>query len=348
MTQHDVIIVGSGPGGAGCARALRDQGIDVLVLEKEGLPRYKCCSAVLFGQTQVLLQKYFGKDAPDEVYCSKDKFINAEDVREWDAVNGYKRYLWEIDKDGTSFPTVYQNVWRNLFDKWLLDQSGAPYLDNTRVSGFSQQDGRIVVQTDSGTQYGCRYLVGADGGASVVRRMLKPATGDSGGASVSILQTYFTLHSLGTLKKNAWTVFFNPEIGEMLSCVHQKDDWLLLCVGGFRGRNLRESIQKLKALLAEKFDVQLGERWRDEGCQMALAPPYLGQGSVLLTGEAAGFVYLNGEGISAAIDSGYRCGQAVAEALQNGKDAIELYQEGSKDIVAHLEKCLSQIHFLAV
>ena len=347
MEQHDVIIVGSGPGGAGCAKALRNQGVDVLVLERDALPRYKCCSAVLFGQTQVLLRKYFGKDAPGSVYCSNDKYINAEDVREWDPVNGYKPYIWEIPKDGEVFPSVFQNVWRNTFDKWLLDESGAPWRDNTRVTGFAVDGDHVTVQAGD-TAYRCRYLIGADGGASAVRRILRPTGSEPAGASVSILQTYFKLESLGKMKPGSWTVIFDKEIGEMLNCIHQKDDYLLLCVGGFRGRNLRDSIEKLKALLAEKFDVRLGERWRDEGCQLALAPPFLGQGRVLLTGEAAGHIYLNGEGISAAIDSGWRCGMAVAEGLKTGQDPLPIYENNSRDIAAHIQKCLAQIHFLAV
>jgi len=49
MEGREVIVVGAGPAGSSCARALRDEGIDVLVVEKKALPRYKCCSGVLFG-----------------------------------------------------------------------------------------------------------------------------------------------------------------------------------------------------------------------------------------------------------------------------------------------------------
>lgn len=358
MEQHDVIIVGGGPAGAACAKALKQEGVDILILEKDKLPRYKCCSGVLFGQTQELLRQYFGADAPAEVYCSNDKIIHVEDVREWKRGSGYVPYCWEIPKDGKSFPTDFQNIWRNLFDKWLVDISGAKCLDEARVKGFEATADHVTVHVDTGgdksartpAEYRCKYLVGADGGGSVVKRVLKAAAPDSGqaGASVSIFQSYFKLESLGTLKKAAWTVFFEPEIGEMLSCVHQKGDYLLLCVGGFKGRKLRESVERFKTLLADEFGVKLGAWWRDEGCQMELAPPNLGEGRVILTGEAAGFVYLNGEGISAAIDSGYRSGKAVAQALRTGGDAIGIFGENSKDIVEHIKKCLAQIHFLSV
>jgi flavin-dependent dehydrogenase len=355
MSDHDVIIVGSGPAGSACAKALLDEGIDAFVLEKDKLPRYKCCSGVLFGQTQELLRQYFGVEAPPEVYCANDKFIRAADIREWKRGIGYIPYCWEIPKDGRSFSTDFGNIWRNLFDKWLLDISGAEYLEGARVNGFEVREDHIevrVVDTDGDdtTSYRCQYLVGADGGNSIVRRGLKVASDRRlpSIASVGILQSYFKLKSLGRLRQGAWTVFFEPDIGEMLSCVHQKDDYLLLCVGGIKGRKLRDSVAKFRKMLADDFDVELGEWWRDEACQMALAPPYLGTARILLTGEAAGFIYLNGEGISAAIDSGYRSGRAIGRALREGGDAVKMYEESSVDIIEHMKKCHAQIHFLSV
>lgn len=47
-------------------------------------------------------------------------------MRELRADCSFVPYVWEIDKDGKSFSTVTQNVWRDKFDKWLLDQSTAP------------------------------------------------------------------------------------------------------------------------------------------------------------------------------------------------------------------------------
>nr|CBX26685.1 hypothetical protein N47_A07140 [uncultured Desulfobacterium sp.] len=76
------MIVGSGPAGAACAKALKNEGIEVLVIEKDKLPRNKICSGVLFGQTQVLLDQYFGGLPPEEVYCDP-KIIKTENILEW-------------------------------------------------------------------------------------------------------------------------------------------------------------------------------------------------------------------------------------------------------------------------
>jgi flavin-dependent dehydrogenase len=67
---------------------------------------------------------------------------------------------------------------------------------------------------------------------------------------------------------------------------------------------------------------------------------------VLLAGEAGGFRYLNDEGIDAAIDSGYRCGAAIARALHEGGDALEIYRASTADIMAHMSVCKKQEHFL--
>jgi len=349
MEQREVIVVGSGPAGSSCAKALTDAGVDVLVLERDALPRYKTCSGLLFGQTQELLRRYFNADAPDSVYC-EPRLLDADNVVEWKPDGSYVPYYWEIDKDGVEFSRSYQNIWRNHFDKWMLDSCGAEYRDRSRVIDYSAGDGHVDLRV-AGTrgeairEYRCQYLIGADGNASVVRRGLYPR--DQGSAA-GILQSYFRIESMGSLRPHSFSVFFLPEVGEVFSCVHEKDGYMVLCVGGINGRKLRKSMETFRTFLADRFQVRLGEWWRDEGCQMQLGQPVFGQGRVVLTGEAAGCIYLNGEGISAAIDSGYRAGQAVAEAMKNGGDAVKLCAERSADIVAHIDKCLSQMHFLTV
>ena len=115
MKEHQVIIVGAGPAGSACAKALKEEEVDVLVIEKEKLPRHKTCSGVLFGQTQVLLEKYFGQVPPKSVYC-EPKIIKASDIIGWNQEKGFKVYPFELPKDGLSFPTDYCNIWRNKFD----------------------------------------------------------------------------------------------------------------------------------------------------------------------------------------------------------------------------------------
>jgi len=349
MEEHTVIIVGAGPSGSACAKALKEEGINPLVIEKHELPRHKTCSGILFGQTQVLLEKYFGHVPPESLYC-EPRIIKASDIQEWNSEKGFCNYVWEIPKDGISFPTDFFNVWRNEFDYWLLKESGAAYRESCSFRGFSVEGDKVSVElsckAETHQELTCSYLIGADGGNSRVRSALDPAWSKES-AEIAIYQTYYRFSDTGSLKDGSWYVFFEPEIGDVLCCVSRKDDFLALCVGGFKGRSLKKSMEAFKKFLSENFGVVLEEEARDEGCVLRQAPPNLGAGRVILTGEAAGFMYLNGEGISAAIDSGYRAGKAVARAMEEGVSAVEVYKEQTVDILNHVNLCLDQMHFFA-
>ncbi len=348
MEHHDVIIIGGGPAGAACARALTGEGMDVLVIEKQEMPRHKTCSGILFGQTQVLLEKYFGGFPPEEVYC-RPRIIPASGIHEWSRKKGFVPYVWEIEKDGRSFPVEYHNIWRNLFDHWLLEQSGAPSRRNCVLRDFTTGADKTVVTVfdkneNAEQQMSCSFLIGADGVNSQVRKILDPGwVGRS--TIVHIFQAYYECKDVGGLADSHWTVFFEPSIGDIISSAHCKDNSLTLCVGGFQGRKLRRSMKEFKAFLADMFNVVLGDELRSEGCTMRVAPPDLGRGNVLLTGDAVGLMYLNGEGISAAIDSGFQAGLTVAEAMQSGDAVLDLYGQKAADILRHMETCLSRIHF---
>lgn len=347
MKEYQVIIAGSGPAGAACAKALIEEGIDVLVVEKEKLPRNKICSGVLFGQTQVLLDQYFGGLPPEDVYCDP-KIIRAENILEWNKEKGFFTYVWELPKDGQAFPQDFYNVWRRKFDYWLLKQSGVEYLENCRFNNYSIENGKIKVEVSSkdkgDSELSCSYLIGAEGGNSRLRMLLDPAWLKQE-KEVVVYQAYYRFSDMGSLEDAHWYVFLEPQIGEAISCIHRKDDFLTLCVCGFKGRNLKNSMEDFKNLLVENFQVAFGDMERDEGCVMRMAPPYLGKDNLILTGEAAGMLYLNGEGISTAIDSGYRAGKAVAQAIKKGGDVQEIYKKEIEGILRHMQLCVEKLHF---
>lgn len=348
MEEHQVIIVGSGPAGAACAKALKDENIEVLIIEKEKLPRHKICSGILFGQTQVLLKQYFGTLPPKEVYC-KPKIIKASNIQEWNREKGFSTYVWELPKDGQSFPQDYRNIWRDKFDYWLLNESGVEYRNNCRFCNYSAHNNKIKVgvylKDEGNHDLYCSYLVGADGVTSRLRMALDPSWTRQG-KEVVIYQAYYRLLDMGNLEDAYWYVFFEPLIGDMLSCVHRKDDFLTLCVGGFKGRYLKENMGKFMNFLAENFNVVFADMERDEGCIIRPSLPFWGKDKVILTGEAAGMIYLNGEGISAALDSGYRAGKAIAQGIKKEGDVLDIYRKETEGIINHVKLCSQRLHFL--
>lgn len=146
MEDYQVIIVGSGPAGSACAKALKDESIETLVIEKESLPRPKTCSGILFGQTQLLLKEYFGALPPADVHCQPE-IINISNIKEWKKGEGFSTYIWEIPKDGQSFPQDQHNIWRSKFDYWLLNEAGVEWIENCTFRNYSLTDEPLAETT---------------------------------------------------------------------------------------------------------------------------------------------------------------------------------------------------------
>ena len=52
VSEHDVIVVGAGPGGATAATALAQQGHDVLLMDRHDFPRDKICGDAIARRTR--------------------------------------------------------------------------------------------------------------------------------------------------------------------------------------------------------------------------------------------------------------------------------------------------------
>jgi flavin-dependent dehydrogenase len=259
----------------------------------------------VYGQCQELLLDHFGQLPPAEVRC-RPEFIHAENVLEWRADGSLVKYPWELPKNGRPFTEKWINVWRDRFDFWLLRASGADYWQMAPFAGCRVDENLITVTVNlpGGVtrKVSCDWLVGADGAASSVRREIDP-DGIREAKFCVANYSYYEYFDTGTLEEAHWYTFFQLEFGDIIACVHHKDDFLALSVGGFKGTDLKKCEANFVRYLHEMCGVAFGQRRRATGCALKLAQPCLGKGKVLLAGDAAGLIYLNGEGMSAAIDS---------------------------------------------
>ena len=65
--NFDVIIVGAGPAGTVLAQELAKKDISVVLLEKESLPRYKCCAGGLSVRAAKLLNLDISQVVENEI-----------------------------------------------------------------------------------------------------------------------------------------------------------------------------------------------------------------------------------------------------------------------------------------
>ncbi len=160
MTEHPVVIVGGGPTGMMLAAELALAGTAVLIVERR---------------------------ASFELESSRSRGLHSRTIEVLDQRGVAERFLTEgkamqvqafagVPLDISDFPTrhnygmaLLQSHFERIMSGWI-DELGVPVLREREVTGFAQDDDRVDVALSDGTSLRAHYLVGCDGGRSVVRK----------------------------------------------------------------------------------------------------------------------------------------------------------------------------------
>ncbi len=162
MTEHAVVIAGGGPTGLMLAGELALAGIDVVIVERRATQDLDGSRAggLLSRTIEVLDQRGIA-----------DRFLAEGQVY---PAHGFAL----IPLDISDFPTRHNYVlglWQSHFERILagwVGELGVPTLRGCEVVGFAQDDTGVEVELASGgTSLRAEYLVGCDGGRSVVRKV---------------------------------------------------------------------------------------------------------------------------------------------------------------------------------
>jgi geranylgeranyl reductase family protein len=299
--EFDVIVVGAGAAGAAAAYYLTRAGLEVLVLEKARLPRYKACGGAI------------PRSALDRFPFNFDDVILAAPANARFTSPG----LPAVDVPLPDRPVVM--VMRSDFDAFLLARSEAEVLEGVAVTSVTESDDRVQVEA-GGRQLTARYLVGADGAASLVARSLGLHQSRPMGGT---LEAEVPLNGTGSLREEYGdrVLFSLDAIGWGYAWIFPKDDCLSVGIGRFRpGRvDLRTALQREMARLGVSLD---SVQFHGHPLPYYLAPPWpfwrgqpqkrLSTRRCLLVGDAAGLVDpFVGEGIRHAISSAHLAAAAI-------------------------------------
>ena len=160
MTEHAVVVAGGGPTGLMLAGELALAGIDVVIVERRASQDVDGSRAGgLHSRTiEVLDQRGIA-----------DRFLSAGQVAQVQRFAG-------IPLDISDFPTRHNYglaLWQSRFEPILADwvgELGVPILRGCEVVGFAQDDTGVDVGLSGDTSLRAKYLVGCDGGRSLIRK----------------------------------------------------------------------------------------------------------------------------------------------------------------------------------
>jgi 2-polyprenyl-6-methoxyphenol hydroxylase-like FAD-dependent oxidoreductase len=160
MTEHAVMIAGGGPTGLMLAGELALAGVDVAIVERRANQDLAGSRAGgLHARTiEILDQRGIA-----------DRFLSQGQVAQ---VAGFAWFPLDI----SDFPTRHNYglaLWQNHIERILADwvgELGVPIYREREVTGFAQDDTGVAVALSDGQSLRAEYLVGCDGGRSLVRK----------------------------------------------------------------------------------------------------------------------------------------------------------------------------------
>lgn len=160
MTEHAVVIAGGGPTGLMLAGELALAGVDVAIVERR--PNQELSGARALGISSRTIEVLDQRGIAD-------RFLSAGQAAQ---ITGFAVTRLDI----SDFPTRHnhglalrQKHIERILAGWVAEL-GVPILYGHEITGFVQHDAAVDVALADGQALRARYLVGCDGGRSLVRK----------------------------------------------------------------------------------------------------------------------------------------------------------------------------------
>ncbi|MEM7103011.1 MAG: geranylgeranyl reductase family protein [Bacteroidota bacterium] len=324
MWDYDVIIVGAGPAGCGAAYDLCEKGFSVLLLDRSEFPRHKPCAGGLTIKSLRTLR-----------YTVKPVIRNiCTDIRISDKQNPYRTFQCQT-------PIVAMTV-REEFDKYCLEKTvdkGANFELIKSIKAISQGEKEVVVATDKNT-FTARYLIGADGANSTVRKLSGAFAKVKKGLAIEGL-----IENASFPTSTMELTFAELKMG--YGWVFPKHDHLN--VGLYTNDPQSDKINKkaLQAYVEPRFGNVEIKHITGHYVGLGGGKELPGSGRILLCGDAAGYVDpIIGEGIYYAIKSGQLAAAAIAKTIDKNELADQCYHELIHPFLYDLRGCYKAADWL--
>ncbi|HZD09898.1 MAG TPA: NAD(P)/FAD-dependent oxidoreductase [Candidatus Binatia bacterium] len=318
--DHEVIVVGAGPGGATAAMALAQKGYDVLLLDRQSFPRDKICGDAVPATALDLLYTMGMEEkikAANFYYIDKIRLVSPK---------GYSMHGDLQEEEHLSHSAI---VPRETFDVLLQQHaidSGAtfvqaqvkePIIENGQVTGvMARANGSVEA-------FRSKVVIAADGVTSAIARHVRSDEHVDHHRAVALRAYIADIEEL----PHEVEFFLYEEILPGYAWIFPLGEGRANIGLGMRLDTFREKNYNLKKMLQDFMEMpEIKGRLKNGGQLRGVATWQLNFGSqknvqrafdgALLIGDAAGFINpLTGGGISNAVISARLAAETVHQAF---------------------------------
>ncbi len=293
MSEHnfDIVIIGAGPAGMGCAIPLVKNHASLCVIDRATFPRDKTCAGLVTGKTYRLIVSLYDGEAPDDLFC----FTSG-------SVRLFRRTELLVD---APLEHSVRLVNRKDFDNALVErykQLGGTLYEGEAGLSIDYPAKRIILKNGDTVTY--QYLLFADGALSLAHRLLKVDKRDLAFG----IEAYIPSEKLSTDSIDLYFGYLDS--GYAWVFPHGKT----VCVGAADLYDRKTDYRRLLEVILADLGV--------DAADIPFKGAYLPYGTVipqddlddniLLLGDAGGFTDpISGEGLYMALQSGAYAAKAL-------------------------------------
>ncbi|HET7047079.1 MAG TPA: FAD-dependent monooxygenase [Solirubrobacteraceae bacterium] len=302
--EHAVVIVGGGPAGMMLAAELALAGVDVVIVERR--PDHVLVGGRAGGFQSRTVEVFDQRGIADRFLAEGQQYQvvmfggSVLDISDFPTRHPYTLGIW-------------QNQIERIMSEWIAELSVQIHYER-EVTGFAQDDTEVDVQLATGELLRAQYLVGCDGGRSLIRRAAGiEFPGWEATKSNLIAEVEMTERPEQDLRHDATGVHaLRPmEDGKTVRVVVTERQ-----IGPSTEPSLRDLSEALVTVYGTDFGVH-NPTWISRFTDMTRQAAAYRAGRVLLAGDAAHIHYpAGGQGLSLGVQDAVNLGWKLAQVAK--------------------------------
>jgi 3-(3-hydroxy-phenyl)propionate hydroxylase len=337
MTGHAVVIAGGGPTGLTLAAELALAGIDVAIVERR--PDQNFAGSRALGLHARSIEMF-------ELRGIADRFLSRGQVMQVAGFAWIPLDIGDLPARHAHGLALGQTDIEEILAEWA-DELKVPMYRSTEVVGLSQDHKGVQVSLSNGSSLQAQYLVGCDGGRSIVRKA----------AGIAFPGWEATVSHL--IAEVQMTETPPPGLHRDVHGIHslvQKEDGSTVRVllteaapGAMEEPTLQDLSERLFAVYGSDFGAH-SPTWISRFTDMARQAETYRKGRVLVAGDAAHVHYpTGGQGINTGIQDAMNLGWKLAQVVKgvSPDSLLDTYHDERHPVAAAmLQNTLAQVALL--